>query len=241
MTHAATVLLVTLFFGRWAALIPVATLAGILLVVAYQMSEWRVFRAELTSPRSDVLVLVTTFLLTVLVDLTVAIEVGMVLAAFLFMRRMASMTNVSQMTPEMLDEEGSDELGTFPSLPSGVEIYEINGPFFFGAAETFKDTLARVARKPRVLILRMRRVPVIDATGLHALTDVVRRSRGDGTLVLLSEVQPQPLQALRRSVLIEEIGEEHLCPTLDAALARAREQLELRSVLGGTGSRDAVA
>jgi len=205
------------------------------------MSEWRAFRAELTSPRSDVLVLVATFLLTVLVDLTVAIEVGMVLAAFLFMRRMANMTNVSQMTPEMLDEEGSDELGTFPSLPPGVEIYEINGPFFFGAAETFKDTIARVARKPRVLILRMRRVPVIDATGLHTLTDVVRRSRRDGTLVLLSEVQAQPLQALQRSILIEEIGEEHLCPTLDAALARAREELELRNVLGGTSRRDAVA
>jgi SulP family sulfate permease len=241
MAHAVTVLLVTLFFGRWAALIPMATLAGILLVVAYQMSEWRVFRAELTSPRSDVLVLVATFLLTVLVDLTVAIEVGMVLAAFLFMRRMANMTNVSLMTPEMLDEEGSDELGALPALPPGVEIYEINGPFFFGAAETFKDTLARVARKPRVLILRMRRVPVIDATGLHTLTDVVRRSRGDGTLVLLSEVQDQPLQALRRSILIEEIGEEHLCPTLDAALARAREELELQNVLGGTGRRDTVA
>jgi SulP family sulfate permease len=184
---------------------------------------------------------VATFLLTVLVDLTVAIEVGMVLAAFLFMRRMANMTNVSLMTPEMLDEEGSDELGALPALPSGVEIYEINGPFFFGAAETFKDTLARVARKPRVLILRMRRVPVIDATGLHTLTDVVRRSRGDGTLVLLSEVQDQPLQALRRSILIEEIGEEHLCPTLDAALARAREELELQNVLRGTGGRDAVA
>jgi SulP family sulfate permease len=241
MAHAVTVLLVTLFFGRWAALIPMATLAGILLVVAYQMSEWRVFRAELTSPRSDVLVLVATFLLTVLVDLTVAIEVGMVLAAFLFMRRMANMTNVSLMTPEMLDEEGSDELGALPALPPGVEIYEINGPFFFGAAETFKDTLARVARKPRVLVLRMRRVPVIDATGLHTLTDVVRRSRGDGTLVLLSEVQDQPLQALRRSILIEEIGEEHLCPTLDAAIARAREELELQDVFGGTGRRDAIA
>jgi len=241
IAHAITVLLVTLFFGRWAALIPMATLAGILLVVAYQMSEWRVFRAELTSPRSDVLVLVSTFLLTVLVDLTVAIEVGMVLAAFLFMRRMANMTNVSQITPEMLDEEGSDELGALPALPPGVEIYEINGPFFFGAAETFKDTLARVARKPRVLILRMRRVPVIDATGLHTLTDVVHRSRRDGTLVLLSEVQPQPLQALQRSILIEEIGEEHLCPTLDAALARAREEMEVRNVLGGTGHRDAVA
>ena len=240
MAHAVTVLLITLFFGRWAALIPMATLAGILLVVAYQMSEWRVFRAELTSPRSDVIVLVATFGLTVLVDLTVAIEVGMVLAAFLFMRRMASLTNVSAVTGELLDDEGSDDLGAGSTIPRGVEVYEINGPFFFGAAETFKDTLALVAGKPKVLILRMRRVPVIDATGLHALTDVVHRSRGDGTLVLLAEVQPQPLQALHRSILIDEIGEEHICPSLDAALARAREEEEVRQVLSSYQTRNAA-
>jgi sulfate permease, SulP family len=206
-------------------LIPMAALAGILLVVAYQMSEWRVFRAELTSPRSDVLVLLATFGLTVFVDLTVAIEVGMVLAAFLFMRRMASLADVSQVSPEMLAEEAGDELRTQP-VPPGVDVYEINGPFFFGAAETFKDTLARVAGKPKVLILRMRRVPAIDATGLHALKDVVQRSRRDGTTVLLCEVQPQPLQALQRSVLIEEIGEERILPTLEAAIARADAELD---------------
>jgi SulP family sulfate permease len=234
ITHAFTVLLITLFFGRWAALIPMATLAGILLVVSYQMSEWRVFRAELTSPRSDVLVLLVTFGLTVFVDLTVAIEVGMVLAAFLFMRRMASLANVNVVTDELLDEEGNDEMRAGPAVPAGVEVYEINGPFFFGAAETFKDTLALVAGKPEVLILRMRLVPIIDATGLHALTDVVRRSRRDGTLVLLAEVQPQPLQALSRSMLIDEIGEENICPTLDLALQRAREEKELREVLSRT-------
>ena len=241
MMHAVTVLLITLFFGRWAALIPMATLAGILLVVAYQMSEWRVFRAELSSPRSDVIVLVSTFVLTVLVDLTVAIEVGMVLAAFLFMHRMASLANVSHVTSEVLDDDGGDDLVSTPPVPPGVEIYEINGPFFFGAAETFKDTLARVAGKPRVLILRMRRVPAIDATGLHALTDVVHRSRRDGTLVLVSEVQPQPLQALSRSILINEIGEENLCPTLETALARAREEVELRRLFDSSGKRGAVA
>jgi SulP family sulfate permease len=240
ITHAITVLLVTLFFGRWAALIPMATLAGILLVVAYQMSEWRVFRAELTSPRSDVTVLVVTFLLTVLVDLTVAIEVGMVLAAFLFMRRMASLANVSPVTAAALDDQGSDELA-ISGIPRGIEVYEINGPFFFGAAEIFKDTLAVVAGKPKVLILRMRSVPAIDATGLHALTDVVHRSRRDGTLVLLSEVQSQPRQALSRSVLIDEIGEEHIYPTIDAALDRAREELELRRLLGTTGRHHAAA
>lgn len=235
MMHAMTVLLITLFFGRWAGLIPMATLAGILLVVAYQMSEWRVFRAELTSPRSDVVVLLATFGLTVFVDLTVAIEVGMVLAAFLFMRRMASLANVSQVSADLLDDDVSDELRT-QVAPRGVDVYEINGPFFFGAAETFKDTLALVAKKPKVLILRMRRVPVIDATGLHALKDVVHRSRRDGTMVLLCEVQLQPLQALRRSVLIDEIGEEHVLPTLDLAIERAKEELEVRQLLG---TRDA--
>jgi sulfate permease, SulP family len=238
--HAITVLLITLFFGRWAGLIPMATLAGILLVVAYQMSEWRVFRAELTSPRSDVVVLLATFGLTVFVDLTVAIEVGMVLAAFLFMRRMASIASVNQIPHEMLEDAASDDLQT-EQVPRGVDVYEINGPFFFGAAETFKDTLALVAGKPKVLILRMRRVPVIDATGLHALKDVVHRSRRDGTMVLVCEVQPQPLQALRRSVLMDEIGEEHVMPTLESAIERASEEIEVRKLLGVTGKTTAVA
>jgi SulP family sulfate permease len=181
----------------------------------------------------------------VLVDLTVAIEVGMVLAAFLFMRRMASLANVSAVTGALEDDSG--DMAMTPATPRDVQVYEINGPFFFGAAETFKDTLARVAGKPKVLILRMRRVPAMDATGLHALTDLVRRSRKDGTLVLLCEVQPQPLEALRRSVLIDEIGEEHLVPSLEVALARAEEERELRRLLdssgkgGGQDGRDARA
>ena len=245
IVHSVTVLLITLFFGRWAALIPMATLAGILLVVAYQMSEWRVFRAELTSPKSDVAVLLVTFFLTVLVDLTVAIEVGMVLAAFLFMRRMAEVTDVRAVGGDFLEDEGAeDDAGATSGyvVPKGVEVFEINGPFFFGAAETFKDTIGRVAGKPKVLIIRLRRTPVMDATGLHALTEVVHRSRREGTLVLLSELQPQPLATLSRSALLEEIGEENVCPTFEAALARAREELELRKLLGrGSGQREAVA
>jgi SulP family sulfate permease len=244
IVHSITVLLITLFFGRWAALIPMATLAGILLVVAYQMSEWRVFRAELTSPRSDVAVLLVTFLLTVLVDLTVAIEVGMVLAAFLFMRRMAEVTDVRAVSGDLIEEDDEDELAATSAyvIPRGVEVFEINGPFFFGAAETFKETVERVAGKPKVLIIRLRRTPAMDATGLHALTDVVRRSRRAGTLVLLSEVQPQPLATLRRSVLVEEIGEENVCVTMEEALGRAHEELELRRVLGdAAGKREPVA
>ncbi|AHG89481.1 sulfate transporter [Gemmatirosa kalamazoonensis] len=247
MVHAATLLLITLFFGRWAGLVPMATLASILLVVAYHMSEWRVFRNELSSPRGDVAVMLVAFLLTVLVDLTVAIEVGMVLAAFLFMKRMAEVTQVRAVAvaggpsddPDADEAPDPDATGHY-RVPRGVEVYEINGPFFFGAAAAFKDTLARVAGKPKVLVLRMRRVPTIDATGLHALTDVVHRSRRDGSLVLLSEVQPQPLQALQRSVVLDEIGEEHLCPTLKDALTAAEEHIAARRLLHGTGRHAAV-
>jgi SulP family sulfate permease len=229
IAHAATLLLITLFFGRWAALIPLATLAAILVIVAYHMSEWRTFRTELRSPKSDVAVLLTTFFLTVLVDLTVAIEVGIVLAALLFMRRMAEVTNVSVITRE-LDDEG-DLYATDPNavrrrtIPDGVEVYEINGPFFFGAAEQFKDTLGRIARKPKVLIIRMRNVPAIDSTGIRALADVVRRTRKDGTLVFLSDVHAQPLVALGRSDLLDEIGDDNIFGNLDDALNRARAEL----------------
>jgi SulP family sulfate permease len=231
IVHALTLLLITLFLGRWAALIPLATLAAILVVVAYHMSEWRAFRAELTAPKSDVVVLVITFALTVLVDLTVAIEAGMVMAVFLFMKRMAEVTNVTALTREL--EDNGDRYATDPNgvrhraVPDGVEVYEINGPFFFGAAEMFKDTLGQIARKPKVLIIRMRNVPAIDSTGLHALKDVVHRTRRDGTLVLLSDVHTQPLVALGRSAVLDEVGEQNLFGNLDDALDRAREHLGL--------------
>jgi sulfate permease, SulP family len=221
MVHALTLLLISLFFGRWAALIPMATLAAVLVVVAYHMSEWRTFRSELRSPKSDVAVLVVTFLLTVLVDLTVAIQVGMVLAAFLFMKRMADVTNVSAVTREFREEGGNDAVRT--RLPAGVEVYEINGPFFFGAAAGVKDTLARVVGKPKVLIIGMRNVPAMDATGLHALRDLVRRSRGDGTRVLLAGVHAQPMVALGKSPLLDEIGDENLVGSVAEGIERARE------------------
>src|SRR5881397_3007925 len=231
MTHAVTLLLITLFFGRWAGLIPMATLAGILVVVAYSMSEWRTFAAEFRAPKSDVAVLLTTFLLTVLVDLTVAIEVGMVLAAFLFMRRMAEVTNINVLTHEFHDP--TDDFENDPNavrrrvVPPGVEVFEITGPFFFGAAETFKERLGRIAVRPKVLILRMRHVPAIDSTGLHALRDLVRRSRRDGSLLILSDVHSQPVVALERSGLYDELGEENIHGNIDDALNRAREHLGL--------------
>lgn len=225
MVHALTLLLITVAFGRWAELIPLATLAAILVVVAYHMSEWRTFRAELRAPKSDVVVMLLTFSLTVAVDLTVAIEVGIVTAVFLFMRRMAEVTNVGAVTREFYEPRDEDETDADRArrrrLPPGVEIYEINGPFFFGAAEKFKDTLAAVARHPKVLIIRLRNVPAIDSTGLNAFKDLVRRTRHDGTLVLLSDVHAQPMVALGRSALLDELGEDNVFGDIDAALERA--------------------
>ncbi|HET7459081.1 MAG TPA: sulfate permease [Gemmatimonadaceae bacterium] len=231
LVHALTLLLITLFFGRWASLIPMATLAGILVLVAYQMSEWRVFRAELRATKSDAAVLLATFFLTVFIDLTVAIAVGMVLASFLFMRRMAEVTDVRFVTREIGD--GAEEDRNDPNglrrrrVPRGVEVFEIDGPFFFGAAEKFKEVFGQIARKPEVLIIRMRNVPAMDSSGLHVLEEVVRRTSKDGTLVLLAEVHAQPLVALGRSALLEELGEENLFGNIDDALNRARVHVGL--------------
>ncbi len=230
IVHALTLLLITLFFGRWAALVPLAVLAAIVLLVAFRLSEWHVFAHELRAPRSDALVMVATFLLTLLVDLTVGIGVGMVLAAFLFMKRMAEVTNITIVRREF-EEPGpaqTDDRGAIyrRQIPPGVEVYEINGPFFFGAAEKFKQTLSDVSRRPKVLIIRMRNVPAIDSTAMHALQDLVRRTRAEGTRVLLSDVNSQPLIALGRSGLLDVIGEENLFGDVDAALEAARQRLQ---------------
>src|SRR5438094_2187625 len=245
MTHAVTLLLITLFFGRWAGLIPLATLAAILVVVAFHMSEWRTFAAEFRAPKSDVAVLLTTFLLTVLVDLTVAIEVGMVLAAFLFMRRMAEVTNISVLTHEFSvpidDFEHDPNAVRSRVIPEGVQVYEITGPFFFGAAEMFKDRVGRIAGKPKVLIVRMRHVPAIDSTGLHALRELVHRSRKEGMLVILSDVHAQPVVALDRSGLYDELTEDNLTGNIDDASNRAREFLGLPEMARPTFAIPTVA
>ena len=234
MIHAATLLGITLFFGRWAALIPMATLAGILVVVAYHMSEWRTFQAEFRAPKSDLLVLLTTFLLTVFVDLTVAVEVGMVLAAFLFMRRMSEVTNVTALTREFWDETDNEDADPNAvrrrAVPPSVEVYEVNGPFFFGAVEKFKETLTQIQKQPQVLIIRLRGVPAIDSTGLHALRDVVTRFRKAGTRVILSDVHAQPMAAIQRSALADELAAGDLVGNIDDALDVARAHLGLQSL-----------
>ena len=240
IAHAVTLLLIALLLGRWAALVPMATLAGILLLVAYQMSEWRVFRSELRGPREDAAVLVVTFFLTVFVDLTVAIGVGMVLAAFLFMKRMAEATNVAAVTGEM-DQAGDDAAYAAPeaisrrAVPRRVEVFEISGAFFFGAAEAFKEALGQVSGRPWVIIIRMGAVSFIDSSGLHALREVVRRFQRDRTLVLLSEVQPQPLSVIERSELGAQLG-DNVVMDIDRALERARAHVATRT----TGSSPAA-
>jgi SulP family sulfate permease len=232
MTHALTVLLALLFLGRWVRLIPLATLAAVLVVVSYHMSEWRAFATLLRTPKSDVAVLLTTFLLTVLIDLTVAVQVGVVLAAFLFIKRMADVTNVGAVTQEMRDAPDgtmvTDSEGVARrTIPAGVEVYEVNGPMFFAAADKIKDVLQFVARKPRVFILRMRNVPAIDASGIRVLDDLFRSFSHQGILFLIAGIQPQPREALERAGKLDEYGRVNFLPTLDEALAAARARMGL--------------
>jgi SulP family sulfate permease len=222
IVHAATLLLITLFFGRWAALIPLACLAAILVVVAYHMSEWRTVRAELRGERSDAAVLLTTFALTVLVDLTVAIAVGMVLAAFLFMKRMAETTTVAAISSQLREGSAEADEATAAArharVPRDVEVYDINGPFFFGAAEKFKDALSQVSRRPRAMILDMENVPVIDSTGIRTLSAVVEQCRREGIRVLLADLPPETRDTIAASPLGRSFGPGELELSFDQAL-----------------------
>jgi sulfate permease, SulP family len=232
IVHAVVLLGITLFAGRQAALIPLAALAAILVVVAYHMSEWRTVRAEWrTAPRSDVAVMATTLLLTVLVDLTVALAVGMVLAAFLFMKRMAEVSQVRAITRDLLEEEEAEaeaegrERSRWRGLvPRGVEVYDVNGPFFFGAAETFIEMLGRVASKPKAVVLDLEGVPAMDSTGLRALTTLVEGRLRQGVPVLLVGLQPQPRALILRSPLADRLGRDRLDLSPAAAVELLREE-----------------
>jgi SulP family sulfate permease len=235
MVHALTLLLIMAAIGRWAALIPMATLAGILVVVAYNMSEWENFLSVLKGPRSDAVVLVTTFLLTVLVDLTVAIEVGMVMAAFLFMRNMIKFTEVSKLTgqgvDEAEDESDPEAIGNY-EIPKEIEVFEINGPLFFGAAYKFTDAIKFLEKPPKVLIIRMRNVPIIDATGIHVLKQVHREAKSRGTKIVLSGVSSeQVLEELKNSRLLFAIGKANIAQNLEKALLRSRSILAAKGPL----------
>ena len=225
IVHALTLLLILTTLGRWVALVPMAALAAVLLVVAYNMSELSIFRGLLRGPKSDVLVLVTTFVLTVLVDLVAAIEVGVVLAALLFMRRMSEVTTVRSITDQLTDEErvGFAAEDVDVVLPPGTEVFEVAGSFFFGSAQRFSEVLGEIHTKPRLVILRMRNVLTIDSTGLHALEQVHKRLARHGTRLILSGVHAQPLTVLAQSGAHERLGVENVRSSFREAVVRAWE------------------
>ncbi len=224
--HAITLLIILLFVGKWAALIPMCTLAGILIIVAYNMSEWENFAFILKGSKSDAAVLIATFLLTVLVDLTVAIEIGMILAAFLFMRQMMKLSSVEILTSS--SENAPERMFKEYALPKGVEVFEINGPLFFGAAYKFKDAMKIIEKPARVLIIRMQNVPIIDATGIRVLKEVSIDNKRNGTKLILAEVNSDSvINELKKTRLLFQIGKANVTSTMEEAISRSEQVMLL--------------
>ena len=229
IVHSLTLLLVVLVFARHAVFIPVAAMSSVLVMVASRMGEWHEFRRLHLMPRSDAVVLLATFVLTVIFDLVVAVEVGMVLAAVLFIHRVSETTEVSLVTDEDV-LESPEQIAQGKRIPNGVLVYRIFGPFLFGAAEKMEDAMQRIGKLPRVLILRLHLVSAMDATALNALESIVERMQHAHGTVILSGVHRQPLDMLRKAGFIEVIGRKNFCATFDDALIRASQ------VLAGNGN-----
>ena len=226
--HAAVLLLIFLFLMPLAQYIPMACLAGVLVIVSYNMSGWRSFVSILKNPKSDVIVLWVTFLLTVIFDLTIAIEVGLICACLLFMRRMAETTDVKVISDEINpEEEESDfQLGNLEHLtiPEGVEVYEINGPYFFGAGNKFEEIMGALRhQRPKVRIIRMRKVPFVDSTGIHNLTNLCLMSQAEGIQVVLSGVNEKVQTVLHKAGFDTMLGEDNICSHINIALERAKQ------------------
>lgn len=230
IVHAAVLLMIFLFLMPLAQYIPMACLAGVLVVVSYGMCGWRSFKALLKNPKSDVIVLFITFFLTIIFDLTIAIEVGLVIACLLFMRRMAESTDVKvimdEINPE--DEDTDMRMGNLEHLtiPQGVEVYEINGPYFFGAGNKFEEIMGRFGNRPKVRIIRMRKVPFIDSTGIHNLTNLCKMSQKEGIKIVLSGVNSEVQATLHKAKFDELLGKDNICSHINIALAKAAEILK---------------
>ena len=224
MVHAVVLLLILLFLMPLAQYIPMACLAGVLVIVSYNMSGWRTFKALLKNPKSDVTVLLITFFLTVIFDLTIAIEVGLVIACVLFMRRVMETTEISVIKDEIDPNAESDIASNDEHLiiPEDVEVYEINGPYFFGIATKFEEIMARLGDRPKVRIIRMRKVPFIDSTGIHNLTSLCEMSQKEKITIVLSGVNEKVHKVLEKSGFYELLGEENICPNINVALERAK-------------------
>lgn len=228
MIHAVVLLLILLFLMPLAQFIPMACLAGVLVVVSYNMSGWRTFKALLKNPKSDVTVSLITFFLTVIFDLTVAIGVGLLLACILFMRRVMETTEISVIKNEIKvqDESGIHSYDEGLTIPKGVEVYEINGPYFFGVATQFEELMDEFRDKSKVRIIRMRKVPFIDSTGIHNLANLCEMSSKRKITVVLSGVNPKVHSALQKANFYNILGEKNICPDINVALARANELLK---------------
>lgn len=227
IVHAVVLLLILLFLMPLAQYIPMACLAGVLVVVSYNMSGWRVFKGLLRNPKSDVVVLLMTFFLTVIFDLTVAIEVGLVIACVLFMKRVMETTEISVITDEIDPNKESDmEMHEeHLAVPDGVEVYEINGPYFFGIATKFEEIMARLGDRPKIRIIRMRKVPFIDSTGIHNLTTFCEMSQKENIHLIFSGVNPQVHAVLEKAGFYEMLGKENICSNINEALDVARKEL----------------
>lgn len=224
ITHAITLLVIMILLAPFAKLIPMACLAGILVVVAYHMSEWRQFKSLLKGNKWDVLVLLVTFFLTIIFDLVIAIEVGVVLSSFALMKRMSEsmkIENAVELFPNASGEAEKLFEDELPRLPKGVSIFEISGALFFGAAQTFQDTLMNMQENPRVLILRMRNVPFIDSTGIYRLTEIIKRFNARGVTVILSGVNPQVKSDLIKADIYAVLDESNLLSDIDSSIKRA--------------------
>jgi len=218
---ALTLLGIVLLLAKYAVYVPIAAMSAVLLMVALKMGEWHEMRRLSLMPRSDALVLVTTFALTVIFDLVIAVEIGMVLAAMLFIRRVSETTEVSRVTEDDV-LESPEQLAHGKTIPEGVLVYRIFGPFLFGAAEKMEDALLGMGQMPRVLILRLHLVTAMDATALNALESVVERMKKAGGQVVISGIHRQPLELLRKAGFIDIIGRENFRGTFDEALQRSR-------------------
>ncbi len=226
IVHAVVLLLIFLFLMPLAKYIPMACLAGVLVIVSYGMSGWRSFKALMKNPKSDVAVLLITFFLTILFDLTIAIEVGLIIACLLFMRRMSETTDVRVIMDEIDPNDDTDlSAGNLEhlSIPHDVEVYEINGPYFFGAGNKFEEIMAQLGKRPKVRIIRMRKVPFVDSTGIHNLTNLCAMSKKEGIEVVLSGVTPAVQSTLVHAGFNDLIGEDHICSHINIALAKARD------------------
>jgi SulP family sulfate permease len=221
MIHALTLLAIVLVAAPLARFIPLTALSAVLFVVAYRMGEWDNFVELARGPKSDFVVMVATFALTVIFDLTIAVGAGLTMAAALFVRRMEEITQIKLVTADSEMDLGGDSIRE-KHVPDGVLVYRIEGPFFFGAAEKLEAALGRYSDVPRVVIFRMRNVPAVDATGLHALEVMLDKFHRKHTQLVLSGVQPQPMKVLYNAGFVDKIGLDNICANIDVALARAR-------------------